>query len=244
MSEERSQSPTPQRRRLARERGQVAKSHELVAALGFVAAVGATMFLGPKLLQNLTDLFRNQLQSASGTLGDTAQSAESIQLIGFQVIAQLLPILGIVCGIVLVTHLAQTGFLWLPQKMVPDLSHVDPVRGLQRLAPTRQLGRLLFQSGKVALIVVVAGTLMWQRMTDIIYLGASETAALLPNAWQLMSQIGLAIGVALILVGAIDYAFQRWQHEQRLRMTPDELREEVKAIRGLGYSRTGSKDKE
>ena len=59
-----------------------------------------------------------------------------------------------------------------------------------------------------------------------------------------MSQIGLAIGVALILVGAIDYAFQRWQHEQRLRMTPDELREEVKAIRGLGYSRTGSKDKE
>ena len=59
-----------------------------------------------------------------------------------------------------------------------------------------------------------------------------------------MSQIALVVGVALVFFGGLDYAFQRWKHEQQLRMTPEQLREEVKAIRGLGYGRTGTKDKE
>jgi flagellar biosynthetic protein FlhB len=244
MSDERTQSPTPRRRRQAREQGQVARSHELVAALGFVAAIGAISLCGPSLLRGMIGLVKEQLESASLTQRDTAQSAEAMQQVGFQMILQLLPLLGLLCGVVLVTHLAQTGFLWLPHKVRPELQNLNPMRGLQRLANPSQLGRLLFQTAKVVLIFVVVGAVMWNRLSEVIYLGASDTATLLSDALRLMSQIALALGVALIFFGALDYAFQRWKHEQQLRMTPDQLREEVKAIRGLGYGRTGTKDKE
>ena len=89
MSDERSQSPTPRRRRQAREQGQVARSHELVAALGFIAAIGAISLCGPSLLRTMSDLFKHQLESASLTQRDAVQSAEAMQQVGFQMILQL-----------------------------------------------------------------------------------------------------------------------------------------------------------
>lgn len=242
MSDERSQSPTPRRRRQAREQGQVARSHELVGSLGFIAAVGAIASCGPSLLRVTTDLVRSQLKNASLTEGDTAQFAEAMQQVGFQMILHLLPLLGLICGAVLVAHVAQTGFLWLPYKVLPDARNLDPTRGIQRLAHPGQLGRLLFQTAKVVVIAVVAGAVMWNRLPDVIYLGANDTVDLLPSSLRIMSQIAISVGVALVLFGVLDYALQRWKHEQQLRMTPQQLREEVKAIRGLGHGRTGTRD--
>lgn len=242
MSEDRSQSPTPRRRRRAREQGQVARSHDLVAAFGFVAAIGAIAVCGPALLREVTDLFRNYLQSASQ--GDPGQSVQAMQQVAFQMILHLLPLLTLICCGVLAAHLAQTGVLWLPHKVLPDIRHLNPSRGLERLSNPTQLGRLIFQTAKIVLIVVMAGSVIWSRLSDVVYLGASGTEALLPTSIRLICRIAIAIGLALMLFGTLDYAFQRWKHEQQLRMTPDELREEVKAIRGLGHGRRGTPDRE
>ena len=142
------------------------------------------------------------------------------------------PMLGTLFAAAIAVNLGQVGFLFLPEKLAPDISRIDPLQGLQKIFSLRNLMRLAFGLFKILVIAIVAGVSLYHRARD-------DSRPERPGGFadpRYMSQILLGttmkIGVSLFILAILDYGFQRWKHEQDLRMTSQEMREEMKNLEG------------
>ncbi len=229
---EKSFDATPHRRQQAREKGQVAFSQDLGSAVLLVLAVLLLMMMGGKVADLIGSLMRRQL----GELTDLAPAPMSFVTQGQGILlslgAVLLPIMGFLMLGGILSSVLQVGLMYVPDRVAPDISRLSPLKGLQRifsLAGTMRLGFGLF---KVVVIVTVATIVVWWRHEMV--LGASQLTA--PEFARFLVDMALTAmlwaGLALLLLAMFDYAFQRWKHEQDLRMTHQEVREEMKNLQG------------
>jgi flagellar biosynthetic protein FlhB len=122
--------------------------------------------------------------------------------------------------------------LFLTDKIVPDISHLDPLQGLRRIFSLTGVARLAFGLLKVIVVASVAYISLADRWQTIL----SMTSMSVLDVGTLMSELvlwtSLKIAAALLLLAVLDYGFQWWKQEQDLRMTPQEMREEMKDLQG------------
>ena len=221
---------TPHRRQKAREQGQVARSQDLASALMLVGATLLLMFLGRAVLRFFAGLAEHQLGGQAWLQADPHFVTVQWNHILFWLAKALLPIMGLMMLVAIVAHLSQVGFLFLPQKVAPDFSRVDPLKGVRRLFSMANLVRLAFGVFKIAVVLAVAYWSILQYDDTIL------TLAMLPVediAWlvgEILLSTCLKIGIALLILAVLDFGFQKWKHEQDLRMTSQELREEMKTL--------------
>ncbi len=144
----------------------------------------------------------------------------------------MLPIFGIMLLGAVGVNLAQVGFLFLPDKLAPDISRLDPIRGFKRLFSMTNVVKLAFGIFKILVIATVAFVSLYAQRETILGLTAM---ALRPAALYLVEILfwtSMKIGIALLILALLDYAFQRWKQEQDLKMTSQEVREEMKNLEG------------
>jgi flagellar biosynthetic protein FlhB len=144
----------------------------------------------------------------------------------------LLPILGLLVAGAVVVNLGQIGFFFLPAKVGLDISRIDPLAGLRRMFSIDSVARLAFALLKLTLITGVAVACMYQAFPQILGYGGLRLAEIAVSIWQLMFSTALKIGLALLVLAIFDYGYQRWRHEQDLRMTSQEVREEMRNLEG------------
>ena len=229
-ADDKTESPTPRRRMEARSKGQIAKSHDLTSAVLLLAAFGGLYFFGPPLCQMLTAMIVAALS------GDTPDSLSALRLLasamGLQLGRHLLPLLGGLFLVALVVLFAQVGWLFTWQPLMPSLNKVNPLTGITRLFSARSvmmavinLVRLLFVGGVAyltlsgsAAAVLSATSLGFQ---DIIVLSATLTF-----------ELGMKLAAALLILALVDYLWQRNRHERDLRMTKEEVKDELRSMEG------------
>jgi flagellar biosynthetic protein FlhB len=144
----------------------------------------------------------------------------------------MLPVLGLVLLAGVASNLFQVGFMWVPSRVAPDASRLSPLAGLKRILSLPGVMRLGFGLIKVALIGVLASILIWLRHDEILQSSGYALPELARFLADISLQLLLWIGLALVLLALADYAFQRWKHEQDLKMTHQEIREELKNMQG------------
>lgn len=227
---------TPQRRQRAREEGRVARSHDLTTALVLVGGLCGLLWLGRDLADTLGALMRQQLSGRPGLATNAdlvvAHWNETLYLVG----RALLPIVGLLALAAAASHVGQVGFLFLPQKLAPDSARIDPVQGAQRLASPDNFVRLLFGLLKTGLILGVAAWSLWNSRERLLNLGALEIRPLAAVLVELTLGTCLKIALVLLAFGVFDYGYQRWKLERDLRMTTQELREELKELNGVSLA--------
>jgi flagellar biosynthetic protein FlhB len=231
-SGDKSFDPTPHRRQQARDQGQVAYSQDLASAALLVVGCLVLMIWGGAVVDAAMRLMESQLAAAGSlTFDDADASALNLSLLR-RVGGPLLPILGMLMLAGALATVVQVGLLFVPERVRLDLSRVSPLAGLKRLLSLHGAARLGFGLFKVLVIAVVASLALYRRQGEI--LGASELE--LPALSRFLVDISLStalwIGVALLVLAVLDYGFQRWRHEQDLRMTHQEIREEMKNLQG------------
>ena len=193
---------------------------------------GVVMMLGGGLVGFLVHYFRSQLGGqpclAINADAAVAQWNSTLWAVGYRV----LPILGLVCLAGVAVNVLQIGFLFLPQRLAFDFSRLSPMRGWQRIASTAGMVQLGFGMVKVIVIFVTAGVVLYNQREAIVGLMALAPPALAVQMSQILLWTTIKIGAALLVLAILDYAYQRWRHERDLRMTPQELREELKNLEG------------
>jgi flagellar biosynthetic protein FlhB len=230
-SGDRSQDATPHRRQQAREEGHVAKSQDLGSAVLLLLATVALLVLGGSVTEFIGHYTQQQLGSAVLSMDVPTFVNQSLGTL-WGLAKCMLPILGLLFAGGVAVDLAQVGILFLPEKAMPDLSRLDPLQGFQRLFSVAGTARLGFGIFKILVIGVVATVAIYgQRMTILGLVGLSvpEIAAYLS---QTLLWTCLKIAVALVILALLDFAFQRWKYNRDLRMTPQEIREEMKNLEG------------
>jgi flagellar biosynthetic protein FlhB len=224
--------PTPHRLQRAREQGQVAKSQDLASAAVLIGALVLLLYLGGRVVGFLTRYTEGRLgaaqwqevdeQFARGIAGETA--------IGLA--ATVLPILGVLLVLAVASHVSQSGLLYLPQKLAPDLSNVDPIKGAGRIFSFTNVLRLIFGLGKTAIVAVVALLCVWDERYAILALVDRSPAEIGAFILGFALWTSLKIGLVLLVLAIVDYWRQRLKLRRDLMMSIQEFKEELKQTEG------------
>ena len=230
---ERTEAPTPRRRAELRQKGQFARSLELAPAFGLLA-VGLLFYsYGRGLFNQLARLMARALEqdltTRDWTVATVYQGGLQLELLMMRLIAPLL-LAALVAG--LVVNLAQTRFLITAYPLKPNLERIHPMARLRQLFSRRSLVELAKSVAKLGIIAFIAYRSLAGNAT---VLGAIPGMELMAGA-RLLGRVGLAmvlrVAVALVVLAALDYLYQRYQFERDIRMTKQEMLEEMKRVEG------------
>jgi flagellar biosynthetic protein FlhB len=223
---------TPYRRQKAREQGQVPRSHDLASALLLLASLAALYYLGDGAVEFFGALAERQLGGTAWIEADPQFVVRHWNAVFYGAARVLLPLMGLVVLAAVAVNVGQVGLLWLPKKLAPDVGNISPLRGFRRIFSMSSAVRLAFGVFKVLVVFGVAAWCLWserEAMLELVSLELREAAA---HIVSLLVWTGLKVAAALVVLAILDYVFQRWKYEQDLRMTSQEVREEMKTLQG------------
>jgi flagellar biosynthetic protein FlhB len=229
---EKTQEATPHRREQAREEGRVVHSSDLNSAAMLLVSLVAMLFQGGALIDFLGRTLLDHLGGAPWLRTDPKDSADKLRAIMEGLAPVTLPLLGTVMVAAIAINVLQNGFIFLPEKILPDISRLDPLAGLQRLFSLRNFVRFWFNLIKVTLVLTVAFFALYNHREVILGLTAWQVPEFGKYAWELCVWTTIKIAVALLILSVLDYAFQWWQFERDLRMSSQEIREEMRNLQG------------
>lgn len=230
MSEDRTQAPSKLKREQARASGHVARSTELTAAVSLLAAVTLIGAWGGDLAGALMTLIRAPLVSAPSLVADPALVVGSIRSAVWNVAMPLGAILGGVFVAAIGAHQIQVGGLWVPSLLAPDFGRLwSGSTGAQFL---ERGVRGVWSLAKAALVVTVAAWLIRSRLAAFDQLGQLETPLLARDGGRLLRDVAGTLALAVLALGLVDFLLAWWRFESYLRMTPDEQRDELRALDG------------
>ncbi len=229
---DKSQEPTAHRRQEARKQGQVAKSQDLGSAALLILGLLFLLMLGGGLIEFIGQLCRRQLDSGAWLSADVDFVVGQWRWTTLAVGKQLLPLLLLLMLGGIAVNVLQIGFLFTPDKLMPDLTRLDPLKGLKRIFAMSNLVKLMFGIFKIILIAGVAFTSLYAHRDTILNLTNMPIPQIAVYMVDILFWTAMKIGVTLLILALLDYIYQKWKHEQDLKMTPQEVREEMKNIEG------------
>lgn len=229
---EKKHEATPYRRQKAHEQGQVARSQDLGSALILLAAVLALWWFGPAIVNVLADIMKASLTQERYWQLTERSAAGWISQCLLACLWGLSPLLFAVCFVVILNSWGQGGLLFLPEKLAIDLKRINPVSGLKRLVDIPNAVRIAFGVLKVILVGVVIFLGLWSQWSVIQSSQSLSVGEIGVMVWGLLLDMGLRVAILLLVLAILDYGFQRWKFEQDIRMTDEEMREEVKQMNG------------
>jgi flagellar biosynthetic protein FlhB len=229
---EKTEKASPRRREEARKKGEVAKSREIPSVMVLMTGLLALYYMGQHLFQKLT------VQSAywfdrAGTYPLDAATALTLSrdLVAFLLTA-LAPILLAVVAMAFLSNYVQVGSLFSLATIKPDLNKINLFKGLKRLFSMQSWMELLKSIGKLLIIGWVAFATIRREVPEIVPLLDRPPLDVLGYMLRVSFAIFFKSVLAMLLLAGLDYLFQRQRYEKRLRMSPQELKEEFKQTEG------------
>jgi flagellar biosynthetic protein FlhB len=220
-------------RRTREEEGRVAKSQELISALGLLLPALGILFLAPFMLRTCVEMVRFFLLRV--TTLDPAQNRIILGLVFSYYIRLSLPILAIALGAALFSNLVQTGLLFTTKPLMPNFSKILPHFGRyfqKTLFSVEGLFNFFKSTIKMVIIGGVAFFLIRSRIAELANLQTASLWLGIQTVASLAVQMLIISALLLLLLAIPDYMFQRWQYRESLKMTKQEVKEEHKMYEG------------
>ena len=230
---EKTEAATPRRRQDAREEGNIVRSQDLTAAATLLGTVILLNIFGMHMLTSMRVTVETMLRTGHGTNPTRADDLVGMFAYGLRLaVAGAAPLLLSIAGITLIAAISQVGFLLTGKPLMPQLSRLSPLSGLKKLFDARAGVRLLMSLAKVGVIASVAGWVIYDDLPQILILTELEVGPLFAASCELVYALALKLALLLVCLALLDYGFQWWQHGKDLRMSKQEIKEEMKRMEG------------
>jgi flagellar biosynthetic protein FlhB len=227
---ERTEPATPRRRTEARARGQVARSPDLAAATGLLAGFILLEIFGARIWFALLQVVRDGLQPQKPwSLGESVPLAASA---GRGLLVAVGPMLAILLLAVLSVLYVQIGPLLTFQPLTPTLTKINPLEGLRRLFSGASWVSAAMNLAKLLVVVLVVYIAMTGSLASILFSFVFSSTDVLLLGCRLTLRLGLALSAAFFVLALLDYGWQRFRHERSLRMTKEEVKDELRSMEG------------
>lgn len=231
-SEEKTEKPTPKKRRDSRKKGQVAKSSDVNTALILTMVFLFLLFFGKPFVHGLSQIFQQSFRNH--VLMDVNEQTIHTMFTGLTVKAAKTagPIMLVAFLAAIVSNYLQIGFLFSPESMQPKFERINPLKGLKRIYSLRAVVELIKSVLKIAVTVGVTFLFLWLERDKLLSLSQTEVADAAGIIGNLAVKMGIVASVVLIFISMIDYVYQRYDHEKNLRMSKKEVKDEHKKMEG------------
>ena len=229
---EKTLEPTEKRIREARERGEVARSRELGSAAVTIGTAAALMYAGRGIAGPMAEILRDSFRVDRATLDDPGLMVSAMGHSTLQALSAITPILAVSATAAVLAPLALGGFIFSPQALAPDFSRLDPLSGLGRVFGSKGLVELAKALLKLVVVGTLTVTVTHQMMGEMLRLGSLPTEIGIGRAAGLVVRAFLYMSSGLLLIAAVDAPYQWWSYRNRLMMTRQEVRDEMKESEG------------
>lgn len=230
-SQERTEEATPRKRQQARRKGTVAKSMDLTGA---VVAVGLVVIL-PFAISNLGQSFLSCLKETWLQMPRTINAQE----IGTHVwtsmsgpLSAFVPIVLTALAVGLAINFAQVGFVFSGEAMAPSLAKINPLEGIKRMLSMRSTMEGLKALAKALLFGWIAYSSIrghYDQFLNLSWLRPMDSLAVIGGV---IREIALKVAFCWLAIAVLDYLYQRKNTDKQLRMTKEELKQEMKEMEG------------
>lgn len=233
-AEEKTESATPKRRHEAREKGQVAKSRELVTAVLLLATFLAMRIFADSIIKNLTDMLRFFISSPVEIENAVKMSdLTNIYIHCVLVFAKAMaPVLMITALVAIVANYLQVGFMFTLKPLIPKFNKLNPIEGFKNIVSKNAFVDFLKSMMKVAIIGYIIFNYLKQNFVVIPKLLAMDMMATASFIGNTIVNTGVRVSIVLFILAIFDYGYQFWQFEKNLKMSKQEIKEEYKMSDG------------
>ncbi len=235
--QEKTEPATQRRRQDARKEGKVARSMELNSFAILFVGVLVLFFAMPLMIRQVSDVMRELFQSIATLDISVGLIPQLFFTIGTRMLIILAPIMICLFAAGLLINFSQVGFHLTSKPLEPKLDKLDLIKGLKKLLSTQSLVALARNIIKLVIIGWIAYTAIRAESKHFVSVLDGDVYNLLSFAGQAAFHIALKIALALLVLAILDYAYQKWDFEKSIRMTKQEIKEEVKQYEGSPITR-------
>jgi flagellar biosynthetic protein FlhB len=224
--------PTERRRREVRERGIVARSADLNSAAMVLAAAAALYFFAGDLSRGMVDVLRTTLSAPARVEIDLPQVATETWRLAAIVARALLPGLAVLVASSVLVNAAQVGFLISTEAIAPDIERINPWSGARRLFSLSSTVRLAASALKLVVAIAIVAGFVTGRLPEFLRTLDTDTAAFCRQTGSWLVSLAFQMGLGLVVLAGLDYGFQLWKFENDIKMTKQEVRDELRHMEG------------
>ncbi len=229
---EKTEAPSAKRREDFRQKGQVAQSKEVQTAALFTIILLFWIFYLPSFWQGLTSLIFSIWQSA-GEYAVTNVSIINLAIFLLKEIGILLaPLFFLVLIIGFFSSFFQFGWLLTSKPLVPDFSKLNPIKGFGRFFSKKSLIEVVKSRLKVLLVGWVAYSTVFDNFGQALILTGTDIGTTLSFLGKTAALILAKVCAIMIFIAFLDFLFVKWEMEEKMKMTKQELKEEFKESEG------------
>ena len=201
--------------------------------MGMTLGVGLLML--SSLVPGVASRLVSEMQAAIVNMSPRASNPQLLAETGGVMVTVLTLILPLACMVMVAGVAAQMvagGLVFSPKAIRFDMSRVNPLSGLKRMADKQALVRLGLASAKLAILAVVSWEVVASRVPAIVNSAGSSATVIAGTCLAAVFQLGLTITILLAVVALVDFVVQRRKAQQGMRMTKEEVKQEYKEQEG------------
>jgi flagellar biosynthesis protein FlhB len=230
--DDKTEEPTGRKLDKAAEEGNVPMSREignLLMIMGILVAVGT---MAPWITNDLIDLIRAFIERPH----EMSTDIESLRDITIQMVWRVGLLLAMPFAmfviIAFVSTLGQVGFMFTPKKLMPNLNSLNPIAGAKQLFSSQSLVEAGKGVAKVAIIVVVLAAMVVPALRHPDQIIDQDLVTTVSQTQTLIVMLLFFTAMVMAVIAALDLAYTRWSHKERLKMTKQEVKDEHKDMEG------------
>ncbi|HLO61972.1 MAG TPA: flagellar biosynthesis protein FlhB [Azonexus sp.] len=229
---EKTEEPTGRRIEQAREQGQVPHSRELSTFLVLAVAAATIWMMGGWFAQRSMAIMQKGFTIEPKVMRDPDMMLPRLAEISSDAILAFSPLLALLLVAAILPPFFLNAWVFSPKALVPDFKRMNPLSGIGRMFSWASLMELAKAMLKAALVGGVAALLIWKERDELFGLLGEPLEAGLAHTGHLVAFSFLMLVAALVLIVAADVPFQLWQYFDKLKMTKEEVKQEMKEMMG------------
>lgn len=230
--QEKTEQPTSKKLADAKKKGQVPRSKELNSMTTMVFGSMGLLFMGAFMLAHISAIMKQGFTLSRAEVFDHSAIFEKFEFAVIEAFTGIAPFLVLMTVTAIFTPLLLGGWSFSLESMAFKGDRINPIKGLKRIFSSNGLMELVKAIAKFLVVSVVAVTYMWAKSDDLLSLGVQPLSVALSHGVYLLGMGFLVVSSALIFISAIDVPFQLWDHAKKLKMTLQEVRDEMKDTEG------------
>lgn len=231
-AQEKTEEPTPKRKQKAREDGDTARSKELTTFAVLLVSTFGLFFFGGRISDAMLAISSGSFSVARDTLLDQNMMIAFLAAAFYDMFWALLPFFACIVLAALVGPTAIGGFLFSSKALAPKWNRLDPIAGIKRMFSLKSLVELFKGIGKVVLVIAVAYLLLKIMEPELLGLSRQALETAIAHSIDLSLWAAIFLSSTMLVIALIDVPYQMWDHTKKLRMSRQDIKDELKNTEG------------
>ena len=230
--QKRTESATPKRLEEARRKGQIPRSRDLSAAAVLMTGGVGLSSMGLQIGGDLHGMMQRSLLLTRDEALDSSYLLPALSQAAAEGLMACVPVLGLIMLAALLAPLVLGGWSFSSEALMPQFNRLNPLEGFKRMISMRSLIELGKAMAKFGIVAFIAVLVLRRQTPALLALGSEPVNLAIAHAMQLAGDGLISVSSGLLLIAGIDVPYQLWQYAKQLKMTREEVRQEMKESEG------------